>query len=179
MASKRFFLALCMGCLLQMSFGQTTDSTDVQEAPKAPKVPLRLFSFADPHIPKKATIYSAVIPGLGQAYNRKYWKVPVVYATIGTATWFMLEQRKTVRTLNAEFRALYADSSSPTVYQIADRNQARRLRDLGIIAVSALYVLQIVDATVDAHFYKLDIDQNLEARLNPSPGYFLSFRYTF
>lgn len=169
-------MALCLGCFLQVGFGQAADSADVAEKPK---VPLRLFSFADPHLPKKATIYSAVIPGLGQVYNRKYWKVPVVYATLGTATWFMLDQRKTVRTFNAQFRALYADSSQPTRYQIADRDQARRLRDFGILAVSALYVLQIVDATVDAHFYKLDIDQNLEARFNPSPGALLSFHYHF
>lgn len=152
--------------------GQNMDSTVKKE-----KIPLRLFSFSDPHSPTKATIYSAVIPGLGQLYNRKYWKVPVVYATFGTATGFMLYQRSEMRILNDSFRAQYSRGITPSPYDIEDRDRARQYRDFAILAMSAIYVLQIVDATVDAHFYKLNIDQNLEARLSPSPS--SAFRLTY
>ncbi|MBS3914534.1 MAG: hypothetical protein KG003_08540 [Bacteroidetes bacterium] len=146
---------------------------------KEPKPPLRLFSFADPHIPTKATIYAAVLPGLGQLYNRKYWKVPVVYAAMGTATYAMLHYRSIVRDSNASFRLQYQNGKTPSAYALDSRNQARKSRDFAILAMGAIYVLQIVDATVDAHFYKININENLDARLNPAPGSLISFHYTF
>ena len=90
-------LVITLLSLLAEAHGQA-DST----AP-APKQPLRLFSWSDPHSATKASIYSAVIPGLGQAYNRKYWKMPLVYASMGAATWFMLDQRSKMRDLNMRF----------------------------------------------------------------------------
>lgn len=143
------------------------------------KVPLRLFSFADPHSPKKASIYSAVIPGLGQIYNRKYWKAPIIYAGMGAAAWFTFDQRRIMRDSNASFRALYALGKTPSVYAIEKRDDARKFRDFGILALSALYVLQIVDATVDAHFYKLNIDADLQATVRPSPSHLFSLTYRF
>lgn len=143
------------------------------------KVPLRFFSFSDPHNPTKASLYSALIPGLGQLYNQKYWKLPIIYAGIGTAVWYMRKERSIMRDSNASFRALYSMGKSPTTYAIAKRDDARKHRDFSILAISAIYVLQIVDATVDAHFYHLNIDQNLEANFQTSPSRFLSFTYRF
>lgn len=165
-----FFAVFTLNC-----FGQT----DSSKADVKPKVPLQLFSFSDPHQPRKATIYSAVIPGLGQLYNRKFWKVPVVYVALGSATAFMVYERGIMREYNDTFRAMYARGSSPDPYDISARDEARRFRDFAILAMSAVYVLQIVDATVDAHFYKFDIDQSLEARLTPNPMKFLKLTYRF
>ena len=165
------------GTILTLS-GQAKDSaTEVKPA----KEPLRLFSFSDPHSPKKATIYAAVIPGLGQLYNRKYWKVPIVYATFGVATAFMLDNRSKMRALNTQFRKLYAINPDTTIdpNKIFLRDNYRKYRDFAILAMSAIYVLQIIDATVDAHFYKLNIDQNLQAKLNPAPGRIFQLTYTF
>jgi Family of unknown function (DUF5683) len=146
---------------------------------KKPRVPLHLFSFSDPHLATKASIYSAVIPGLGQIYNRKYWKLPLVYGSLGAATWFMLDQRKIMREYNDTFRAQYARNLTPDPYEISDRDDARRYRDFAILAMSAIYVLQIVDATVDAHFYKFNIDQDLQARVNVNPARAIQFTYRF
>lgn len=159
-----------------MAMGQAKAQSD---SIAQPKEPLRLFSFADPHSPKKASIYSAVIPGLGQIYNRKYWKAPIIYAGMGAAAWFTFDQRRIMRDSNASFRALYALGKSPSVYAIEKRDDARKFRDFGILALSALYVLQIVDATVDAHFYKLNIDADLQASVRPNPSHLFSLIYRF
>lgn len=166
---------LLLGWGAQIAYSQDTATAESAK----PKIPLRLFSFSDPHNPTKASIYSAVVPGLGQIYNRKYWKLPLVYGAMGGATWFMLNQRQIMRDSNASFRALYAAGKAPSSYAIDARDNARKYRDFSILAISAIYVLQIVDATVDAHFYKFDIDQNLEAKFNPAPYRFLSFTYRF
>lgn len=145
------------------------------------KEPFRFFSWSDPHSPTKASLYSAILPGLGQAYNRKWVKVPVVYATFGTAAWFMLDQRQKMRDLNKQFKAAYAlnPDTSIDVNLIARRDNHRRMRDFGILALTGIYALQIIDATVDAHFYKLNIDQDLTARFRPSPSRFLTLSYQF
>ena len=173
---KRF--ALCAALLLLAASSLRGQDSSVAE-PKKPKEPLRLLSWADPHQPRKASIYSAVIPGLGQAYNRKWVKVPIVYASLGAVGWFTLDQRKQMRALNAQFKAAYAinsDTSLPALL-LEQRDNYRRMRDFGILAFSALYVLQIVDATVDAHFYKMNINQDLSATLRPFPARFVSLAY--
>lgn len=159
----------------------TVMSAQTDSTVKKPKEPLRFFSWSDPHSPTKATIYSAILPGLGQAYNRKWVKVPIVYATMGTAAWFMLDQRQKMRDLNKGFKAAYALNPDTTidVNLISRRDNHRRMRDFGILALTGIYALQIIDATVDAHFYKLNIDQDLSAQFRPSPSRFLTFTYRF
>lgn len=123
------------------------------------------------HSPHKATIYSAILPGLGQAYNRKYWKIPIVYAGLGTSTYFLLTNRDEMRQRQNALIAL-KDNDPNTVVDpkfenipeeilVSDRNYYRTNRDYSIIATAALYLLNLVDAAVDAHFYKFDIDRPL------------------
>jgi len=129
---------------------------------------------AKKHSPHKATIYSAILPGLGQAYNEKYWKIPLVYAAIGTSTYFMLnnrsKQREVQQTLNQRFDNDPNTNGSSTFALESDdvliqkRNVFRANRDYSIIAMAAFYVINIVDATVDAHFYKFNIDKPLSER---------------
>lgn len=170
------FAALFVMVLMCIPALQGQDSTA-----KVQKPPLHLFSFADPHSPVKASIYAAVIPGLGQVYNRKYWKVPVVYASLGATTWFMLDQRSKMRQMNTQFRAAFAKNKDTTLdaNDIAKRDSYRRYRDIAILGMTALYALQIVDAVVDAHFYHMDINQSLEASIAPNPGKFFTFTYHF
>lgn len=126
------------------------------------------------HSPHKATIYSAILPGLGQAYNEKYWKIPIIYAALGTSTYLMLnnrsKQREVQQTLNARFDNDPTTVGSPKFklesndVLIQKRNVYRANRDYSIIAIGAFYVINIIDATVDAHFYKFNIDKPLSER---------------
>lgn len=156
---------------------QVNAQTD--SAVKKLKTPLRLFHLGPPHSPTKAAIYSAVIPGAGQLYNRKYWKLPVVYAGMGAATYLMLNQRSKTQKLNAQFERAYAINKDTTLDAnlVAQRDNHRRLRDFGILAMTAVYALQIIDATVDAHFFRFNIDQNLSARVHPSTSRIFTITY--
>ncbi len=122
------------------------------------------------HSPHKASLYSALLPGLGQAYNKKYWKIPVIYTGLGLSTYFMLTNRNEMRARQKELivrldndtntRATNFIGTSVDVL-ISERNFHRTNRDYGIIAIAAFYVINIVDAAVDAHFYKFNIDKPL------------------
>lgn len=167
--------------ILFLISGQRVFAQDSAKAVVKKREPLHLLSFADPHSPKKASIYSAVLPGLGQIYNNKYWKAPIVYATLGAATYSMFYYRGQMRDYNKEFKAAYAINADTTLdpNKLALRDNARRYRDFSILAMSAIYVLQIVDATVDAHFYEFDINQDLSAKLSPNPSRMVQFAFTF
>ncbi len=126
------------------------------------------------HSPKKASIFSAVVPGLGQAYNEKYWKVPIVWAALGTSAYFIQFNRKEMKTYQLALNAMY-DGDSNTKVQgnlarysgdilKAQRNYYRTNRDYSIIAFAGFYILNIIDAAVDAHFYKFNIDKPLAER---------------
>lgn len=123
------------------------------------------------HSPKKASIYSAVVPGLGQAYNKKYWKIPLVYATLGLSSYYMLSNRDSFKVRqealinlsdnDTNTRASWYFTNMPLSALKAQRSYYRSNRDYGIIAIAAFYVLNIIDAAVDAHFYEFNIDKPL------------------
>ncbi len=142
------------------------------------------------HSPRKATLYSAVFPGLGQIYNKKYWKVPLIYGGFfGFASiikWnndhYLTYQQaysditdkdpNTNSFLDIEY-SKYVDFNKPQIVaQYADklksaRDQAQRNRDMSIIYTTAFYALNIIDASVDAHFFNFDIGDDLSFVWSP------------
>lgn len=132
----------------------------------------RLQSHTSGHSPLKAAYYSALLPGLGQAYNRKWWKVPIVYAALGTSVGFVIfnQQRYRdtriayiTRTDNAPtdsyetaFTAQFSDENLITLQQFYRRN-----RDLSYIITAGLYLLNVVDAIVDGHLYNFNVSDDL------------------
>lgn len=150
------------------------------------------------HSPHKASLYSAVLPGLGQAYNRKYWKIPIVYAALGTSVFLLTENRSNMRDRQDALTLLLDGdpntnpagefAKTPVDVLKAERNNYRTNRDYCIIATAAFYILNIVDATVDAHFYKFNIDQPLTmqkqrhwhlcaSQVGLTPTYGLAYRF--
>ncbi|HKK63032.1 MAG TPA: DUF5683 domain-containing protein [Bacteroidales bacterium] len=114
------------------------------------------------HSPRKAMIYALVLPGLGQAYNKKYFKIPVVYAVLGGIGYWIHYNTQAYR-------------QSVEVYEAdqTDRNEFflrawRRNLELSYISLAAGYALQVVDAYVDAHLFYWDVSPNLSLRLEPS-----------
>lgn len=142
------------------------------------------------HSPRRATIYSAVLPGLGQIYNRKYWKVPLVYGGFATLGYF-------INFNNGEyikFRQAYSDiidndpSTDSYVKLVTDSRRLepdkipqlteslrnakdywRRNRDLVVIGTVVFYAVNIIDASVDAHFFNFDISDDLTFNWVPAP----------
>lgn len=127
------------------------------------------------HSPRKATIYSAVIPGLGQAYNRKYWKLPLVYGAMGASAYLGIQFTQQVRETRAAYH-VKKDSEGATVDPypnyttdqiLNDLEDYKKRRDIAFVACGAFYVLNIIDATVDAHFFNFDVSDDLSLHILP------------
>ncbi len=134
-------------------------------------------AIATKHSPKRAAIYAMVLPGLGQAYNHKYWKIPIVYAGFGTMYYFLkFNTEKFHQFRDAYDYALKPDSGTPPnnlvyKYALSQLKEGREyyLRNLEIsyIATGAWYILQALDAVVDAHFFDYDVTEDLSLHLAP------------
>lgn len=130
------------------------------------------------HSPKKATILALTLPGSGQIYNQKYWKVPIVYAALGISIYSLISNQTNMTNMNDSFKSIYAAGKTPNPLSITQRENYRINRDASIIAVSIIYVLQVIDATVDAHFFKFDINQKLTANFHPERNRIFSLTYS-
>ena len=157
-------------------------------------------SLLESHSPTKASLYSAIFPGLGQIYNRKYWKLPIVYAGFGALGYavtfnqtnfskyknayidFTDELPETQSYLDVISGSLNPADFDPVLHpDTYDSQQAkwfseqldhnmdyyRRNRDLSYIGLVGLYLLNIVDATVDAHLFDYDISNDLSMKIEP------------
>lgn len=134
------------------------------------------------HSPKKATILSMVLPGAGQAYNHKYWKIPVIYAGFAGLGYLAKINQDDYKIYKNAYR-LRLDGDESTidgyvgVYSDQDlatlKNYYRRNRDLSIIGMSVLYILNILDASVDAHLFYFNVSDDLSFQVQPgySGGY--------
>jgi len=148
------------------------------------------------HSPRKAAIRSAIIPGWGQVYNKKYWKVPIVYAALGITGYIFLDNIKTYKDLKFSYAAKYKttlpvyDSTSPypgpyrdstDYFKIdlryqplsleslrAGRDQFRRYIDYSAVFFIIFWGLNVVDAVVDAHLKAFDISPDLSLKIKPA-----------
>ena len=132
-----------------------------------------------PHSPKKATIMAIALPGSGQIYNQKYWKVPFVYAGLGASVWAIGHFRGEMRVLNDSISGIFGAGKTPNAQLIADRDQQRSRRDIAILCLAGVYIFQVIDATVDAHFFKFNINENIGLRISPTPSKTLALQYKF
>ncbi len=131
------------------------------------------------HSPRIAVISSALIPGLGQVYNRKYWKLPIIYGA-GVGLYFFFDYnndyyQRLKKAYDLKSRDPNAVISDPDLSDITDigaiernRDNYRRYRDFNIIFMGLLYVGNIIDAMVDAHMYTYDISRDLTMRIEPA-----------
>lgn len=155
------FLIISITFFSSKSFGQTPiDSIEVHSA-------------------KKATIMSACLPGLGQAYNKKYWKIPIIYTGFGVLTYFMIQNGTEYRNFReaynivatgdtANFDNSYVVRYDENLTSLQEgRNYYRHNLELTYILTGLLYVLNIIDASVDANLYNFDVSDDLTLRFEP------------
>lgn len=129
------------------------------------------------HSPKKAALLSTILPGAGQVYNKKYWKLPIIYAgAAGLAYSFQFNQSRYVKYRDAykyridndasttdDYIGIYSDDNLNTL-----QKYYHRYRDLTVIGFAALYALNIIDASVDAHLFTFDVSDNLSMKVEPT-----------
>lgn len=133
--------------------------------------------------PKIAARRSAILPGWGQIYNKKYWKVPIVYGALGTAAGIFVYNHSNYRDLRQAYRGKYnarvlGDSSEyfkikPFLLPLSEeslrfnRDQFRRNMDYSVLFFLVLWGLNVVDATVDAHLKSFDVSPDLSLQVKP------------
>lgn len=125
--------------------------------------------------PKKATILALALPGAGQIYNKKYWKLPILYGGFVALAYAFDFNHQEYRFYRTQYiAATDGDSSTePSTFGNADffksnRNFYKKNRDLAVIGAFGLYALQIIDAHVDAHLTNFKLVDDMELSIKPS-----------
>lgn len=168
-----FLVALC---ILEIGTGTAYGQSD-SSAQTSPK---KLEKVGDspsllPKDPKKATLLSAILPGAGQVYNGKTWKVPILYAGILTDIYFIQYNHKRYERFRDALFAL--DKGEPNQFPSLNRASLvrnvdywRQNRDLTLLLMLGIYALNLVDANVDAHLSGFDISEDLTLKIAPQIG---------
>lgn len=152
----------------------------------------------DPLSPARAAFYSAVLPGLGQAYNGKYWKIPVVYTALGVGVYFYFENDRQYDRYRDAYKSRLAGNTNDEFYNengqprvstsglIEAQRFYQRNKEVSIMVTLGLYALNIIDANVDAHLQQFNVSEDLSLKPNldydhfsGTTGYGLTLNYNF
>ena len=179
------FILFFLGTQLSLAQVEVTDGLMVSDTIQREAI--------DPLRPSKAAFYSAVLPGLGQAYNKKYWKIPLVYGAIGASLYVYSFNNTRYHDYRDEYKRRLAGESGLEEYEFLDDDRLiraqrfhQRNRDLSLLVAAAFYVLNIVDANIDAHLQQFNVDENLslapkvyQNQIDYKTNVGLSLNYTF
>ncbi|TVZ25147.1 hypothetical protein JM83_0048 [Gillisia sp. Hel_I_86] len=134
--------------------------------------PKKDYKEYNPLAPAKAAFFSAVLPGLGQAYNGKYWKIPIAYAGLGIGIYFYLDNDKQYdRYRNAYKRRLAGFEDDEFIVDgvtrvttdglIRAQKTLQRNKEVSLLVTAGIYILNIIDANVDAHLQQFNVREDL------------------
>lgn len=158
------FLCLCYS---------TGSQTELSVTKKKNQNKSNTIKSINPLGPTTAAFYSAVLPGLGQFYNKKYWKIPIVYAAIGSGLYFYIDNSKVYDRYRSAYKRrlagftddeFYGPSDTPFISNealIRAQKTLKRNKEISMLVTVGMYVLNIIDANVDAHLMQYNVDENL------------------
>lgn len=164
---------------LDSLIGDSTKIAQISDTSATTRKPFFVTRFLkkDYPNPKKAMFMSLIIPGSGQAYNRKWWKIPIVYGTLGGLTWLEINNVKAYKTLKYNYKALVDEDPLTVVepaYEGRDAQTMKSARDVARknLEQSSLilwlgYLLSVSDAFVDAHLATFDVSDDLSLKICP------------
>lgn len=171
MLSKRLSILLLCFLSALFSFSQADkDSTSITLDKELVLVDKEVLNKKeiDPLRPSKAAFYSAILPGMGQAYNKKYWKIPLVWGAIGTGVYFYVRNDKQYDRYRDAYKSRLAGFKDDEFYGVISddgliraQDQFRRNKEVSLLVTFGLYALNIIDANVDAHLLQFNVDENL------------------
>ena len=132
----------------------------------------------DPLTPSKAAFYSAIVPGLGQIYTGKYWKLPIIYGSLGASGYYYFYQTKQMNSFRDIYKRRIAgytdDKYANRIFQkdqlIQGMNFHKRYRDLAVLYFMGFYLLNILDANVGAHLMQFNVNNQLTLRPQIEPN---------
>lgn len=167
MIVKKTYLS-CVLCMLVFNFSFSQEDLIITAQDSTALKPNEFNVLS----PAKAAFYSAILPGLGQAYNKKYWKIPLVYGALGTGIYFYTVNNKDYnRARDAyklrldgkpnEFDGLNGNILLSDEALIRAQKSYKKDRDLSLLVTVGLYVIQILEASTNAHLLQHNVDDNL------------------
>ncbi|MDP3927560.1 MAG: DUF5683 domain-containing protein [Bacteroidota bacterium] len=173
---QKLLLFIVLSCFVCAVIGQTKDSTNKTLLPE-PKTEMSR--------PKKATLLS-LIPGGGQIYNQKYWKVPVIYVGFGALVYSTGFNQQLYDEVRLAYQQRLKDepvtnpeyANVPTEMLFGLREYYRKNRDLSVIGMFGLYAFNLIDAAVDAHLREFDVTDKLSMQIKPVYQLGLAGNYT-
>ena len=155
----------------------TSAQQDTARAAISPADSLQHLDWRARHKPGRAALYSVLLPGAGQIYNRKYWKAPIVWAGLGVCVYFIKNNSEQYVRYRDDYVAI-VDNDPTTVDEYHGQVSAeslrstadtyRKWRDLSYFCFAGVYLLNIVDAEVDGYFVRFDVSNDLSLDLRPS-----------
>ena len=197
MQTKLLYMMLFFLMLTTMASGQVDELIVEKDSTVRTKRKITSFKEIDPLSPARAAFYSAVLPGLGQMYNKKYWKAPIVWAAVGTGVYFYVDNDNEFKRYRTAFKrrraglpdefitddgiVLQSDAVLVRAQEVFKKN-----RDLSLFITIGLYALNILEANVDAHLPDKALDKNLSFRPSlftesftsqPMMGFTLNFNF--
>ena len=200
MLFKKIILVFIFGCIsVNLSAQNDTTAVKVKSVKKKKKkTKSNKAGVYSPLAPSKAAFYSAIFPGMGQIYNKKYWKVPIVWGALAIPTYYYQINNRDYKRfrkayklrkngLQDEFTLDDGTERLSTETLETAQKQLRENRDMSLLSGVILYVLQIVEASVNAHLIQFNTDDNLSFKpaliMNPikieTPVVGLTIKYTF
>lgn len=169
-----FILFFC--CLL--SSQEKNNKKEVIPEPIVADSLVKIENPINPLSPAKAAFYSAVLPGLGQAYNKRYWKIPIVYGGLATGIYFYSNNNKEYNRYRDAYKSRLAGLQTDEFYFDTQGNQLttprvttdglergqkfyKRNKEISLLVTLGIYALNIIDANVDSHLKQFNVDENL------------------
>lgn len=169
MKSKVLLIIIFSAFFHLASFAQEEEILE-KDSKKENRKKEAVYKPLDPVAPSRAAFYTTIVPGLGQIYNKKYWKVPLVYAGIGIPVYFWADNQRNYDRYRNEYKNRLQGKVDQTDETLAGLDEERLLdgqnfyrknRDLSVVIALGFYVLSIVDANVDAHLTQFNVNENL------------------
>ncbi|HXU28764.1 MAG TPA: DUF5683 domain-containing protein [Bacteroidia bacterium] len=183
--NKGIKYVICLFFLLSVSF-KISAANFIIYAPPADtsEKAVKKLSNKEAH---KAAVMSAILPGLGQAYNKKYWKIPIVYAALAGGIILFAYENNNYQDYHKELVLRYKYHDSASVYTQHGNNQSfqnysstqlntqkavyDKYRDFSAVGILIVYALNVIDASIDGHFKTFDVSDNLSLSVKPKAFY--------
>lgn len=172
----KYFVVILLLTVSVNAFAHVTDTTKVQ----GDKVSPTEVAIGDtiykrkPHSPMVASTLSAILPGAGQVFNRKIWKVPIIYAGLGATLYFAFTNLQDYKSFRSAYVLRksggvdpYLESHPTDVELLAAVEQTHKFYEMAFIGTALVYVLNIIDASVDAHLFYFDVSDDLSINIQP------------
>lgn len=181
-----FLFIISVGTAQQDSLAVTSEKASKKELKEKDYEPYNALA------PSKAAFYSAILPGLGQAYNGSYWKIPIAYGGLGTGVYFYLKNNKEYNKYRDAYKNRLAGRPDEFAGRISTDGLIRaqefyqKNKEISILVTVGVYILNIVDANVEAHLRQFNVDEDLSVKpnldfdaLSGKTNYGLTLNYNF